>query len=334
MKKIALCGAIAIASLYGAWQFQSGKTPEQTTGQTTRVLSTTGSTPTVSASNTQRQLSAPYNQQATPPEPLNLQKRFASATDLGAAYREFASLSSNNTEAIYYQAITSLICVNYSGEMLKAVDSLVKQEVSEVLARKRADSLRRLKTACQNMPQDALDFSFRKAIKDAASKGDLKGRAVLIGADMPLSESEYRTAALTAEALAYSRDPIVFDNLGSYFEARDGLAEWQMQGIDSTMSGKEMGAAFRLLACDFGFDCGPTSFDNLAACARLGRCDFRDRVSEYQNNRFTPEAFNKVQRVKDFVGQGLASRTWPADFWSGREKVHGSFSGSKPSPKG
>lgn len=317
MKKIALFSVIAIVFVLGVWHFQSSKTGEPTKSEVTRSLSSPESKSTSLASNAQTQPSTSATQQVVPPEPLNLQKRFASATDLGTAYREFASLSASNPEAIYYQAITSLICVNFSGEMLKAVESMAKQEGSEVVAKKRADSLRRLKTACQNMPPEALDFSFRKAIKDAASKGDLKGRAVLLGADMPKSEGEYRTAALAAEALAYSRDPIVFENLGNYFEARDGLAQWQLQGIDTTVTGKEMSAAFRMLACDFGFDCSANSFDNLAACARLGRCDLRDRVSDYQSNQFTPEGFNKVQRIKDLVGQGLASRSWPADFWGG-----------------
>ena len=255
----------------------------------------------------------------------SLHARFVGAKDLGAAYNEFGALAVTNPDAIYYQALSSLICMNFSGGVLKSLEASVEQDPLTQVGKRRSEALGKLKTACATMPPSAHDFRFQRAMIDAASRGDPKGIAVLLGMELPTSEADYKTASKSAESLAYSRDPVVFANLGHYFERRDGLAQWQIPGVEGNTSGKEVAAAFHLFACDLGDDCSATSFNQLAICARMGQCDYRDRFADFQRNKLTPDAYDRVQRIRDVIGDGLTSRTWPIAFWIGVEKVPGTM---------
>lgn len=275
----------------------------------------------IMSSTTPVQSTHPTSSSATPtwepsasPTPSPLYRRFTKATNLGAAYIEFAAMAQGNPEAEFFQATVFLACSNYVGLVLASTE---KNLDKDKLDSKRLVALNKLKTSCSDLPTEAFKTSWVDLLRDAATRGDAKAKATLLLTDNPKNQSEYLVAMRDAQTLANTKDPVVLDGLAGYFDSRDSLLQWRIPGVEGTVSGAEMGMAFRLAACDYGLDCSANTPEALAACARAGRCDYVDRQSDIQNQLMTPNAFNRAQAVRSVIAQGLATRNWPDGFWSG-----------------
>jgi hypothetical protein len=70
--------------------------------------------------------------------------------------------------------------------------------------------------------------------------------------------------------------------------------------------------AWRLAACSWGADCGPTHHDLRAACLAQAVCNSPSYVEYLQQHQYSPENFQRLQQLANFITNSVASRNWEA----------------------
>ena len=245
--------------------------------------------------------------------PSALYDKFKNAKDLGAAYAELTVLAKTDPEAQYLQGKILEVCTTFQGPTLQRLEERIEKGPSSP---ERKAAAAALALNCKGVPAQASKVSSSELIREAASRGDAKSKAYLFRfEDIGVGEKSISDTN-TVRELALSQDPVVLNNLDGYFQVRNNKLLWTIPGVEGTVSGAEMANAFKLVACDLGYDCSITSMDAQIACAYRGYCD-GDRVAQIQNNLVSPTGFNRLQEIRKAILLGFSTGRWPDGFWSG-----------------
>ncbi len=244
-----------------------------------------------------------------------LYEKFRNAKDLGVAYAEFAALAKTDPEAQYFQAKILELCTVFQGPILERLEERIEKSSSPPERKAAAEAL---KSNCKDVPARTAKVSSGALIQEAAVRGDAKSRAHIFRfEDIGVGEKSISDTQSVRE-LALSQDPVVLNNLDGYFQVRNKKLLWNIPGVEGTVSGAEMSTAFKLVACDLGYDCSVTSIDAQIACAYRGYCD-GDRVAQIQNNLVSPTGFGRVQEIRKAILLSFSTGRWPDGFWSGSD---------------
>lgn len=247
-------------------------------------------------------------------------QEYLGSRDLYATFKKF-SADKLNPEARYFAAAALQNCVHFTPGSAGILRAKIAKESGGALATTRVDSLNRLQTECANFPQDFWrEANPWKSLEDAATSGDPKSKAALLARNEPASANDFLKLAAEAQDLVSTKDPVVIDNLASYFDERNQFATWQIPQIPGAVSGNQIAAAMRLAACDFGYDCDGNSREIAAGCVRFARCDMSNRESAFQHYVATPEEYSRVLALRELIVNGISNGRWPEGFWTGSRR--------------
>jgi hypothetical protein len=242
---------------------------------------------------------------------------FVDSTDFAQTLRDLLAQVSN-PEASYLASQIIRRCANvWLPESLDRQRKSIGTELAGDLARRRVKALDAEIYRCRNMTKADFIVPFQDLIKRAALAGDPKALARELGVENAKSDEDDLSAAKAAQRLASLRDPLVIQNLSAYFDTRDSSHRWPLESSMDLVSGKDLGMAWRLAACEYGADCSMQSEELVALCVHKGQCNAEDRVSLYSRYAATPEQFARVLQLRQMILVGLATNQWPPGMWQG-----------------
>lgn len=233
---------------------------------------------------------------------------------LAQAFRKLESLQ-NAPDARYFMGYIATHCSNYSAEMEEAVSKHIREQSSGTLRDQRLAALAARMKDCAGVPR----VDGQKFYLEAADAGSAKAIAYQLVNKPPFDLAEVALKAQQAQALAALQDPAVLSELAAYFNNRNNGYVWRLPNIDGDIQGSEIADAMRLAACDLGDDCSPQSYLEQINCYRNSLCGM-DRATRYQQALYSPEAFARVNLIREQILVGVRLNTWPDGFWFGNRK--------------
>lgn len=250
-------------------------------------------------------------QSASPSAPVikqsadsNAAASFSKANDLETYEESVAgdrSLGPLTKAKIISECLMFKIRPNFAAEILsERISPRIKDPgVVERHAKSLAGRCARVDSA-QLTRRDMLD-----AYAESAKEGNPEAKAFLLKYDALISrlgenaEGSAADIATLAKSLAQTRDP------GAVFELAGLFGEGSL--IHGPASGSaEAAAAWMLVACDLGYDCGPDSAIVRGSCLFGGLyCDAGGLEENMRLWQFSPDSFEFVRELRRKIYQGI-----------------------------
>lgn len=176
-----------------------------------------------------------------------------------------------------------------------------------------------------------------KLLADAASTGDAKAQARLAfppmtngpnGAQMKLSDDQFRTL----QSAIASRDPEAIMIAGTALSNTYDDAVLRLGPDQAELSPRASLEAWRLMACEYGMDCGPDNLWLQQGCVEVGHCaasTVQDQVFYYG---VSPYESQLIDQYRQIFRNAVANNDWSALQLSRQLNTGGSRFYAMPSP--
>jgi hypothetical protein len=274
---------------------------------------------------------APAREMQRPaPAPLNpatktlsaIAGEFEKAKDLKALYDRL--LNAATPEAKYYAAKAIQECIEQRRNPVEALRRDFEQKVAptDTTYNLRSAALDRIsEDRCAGFSSTFLnEANYRQMVAQAAEQGDIRARIAQLQAGLPqrlaAGESGGRSATLTNEELlllrdaALSEDPDVYRRLANWWllwQRTDGVRAGPNQ---ETVNGAAWSAAWSLLACENGLDCGPGNRYLNMQCASQGFCGASDLTAYLQQFGLSPYQYQQAINYRETIRSAIEQRQW------------------------
>lgn len=280
--------------------------------------------PSPAASSANSPAMAPVTLTPAQLEKRRLAEEYDKATDLKALYDKYANSSDPAQRYIAAKALMECAdAVRNKGRttfLQNQRDVRVSQTDPKASQRNAAfDTL--LADRCSGFPADQLTpAAVTAAMTEAARMGDPAARAAQARADINAriaaaarNRSQY---SLTENDLAAiqdsikSRDPEALRQIadfGTLWNRADGLRVGPDQSMPSAGAWR---AAWQMLACEGGLDCGADHRDVLTACAMEGACGAPNYQTYLQQFAQSPYAYQETQRYQALIRSAIEQGRW------------------------
>lgn len=271
----------------------------------------------------------PSNSSTATLTPLQLEKRrlaaeYDKATDLKAIYDKYAN--SNDPAQRYIAAKALMECAEATRQRGR-VNYLQTQRDVRVsptdpkLAQRTAAFDALVADRCQGFSAEQLTpAAINAAMAEAARMGDPAARAAQarseINSRIAAAARERRQYTLTESDLSNlqesirSKDPEAFRQIadfGTLWNRAEGLRVGPDQSAPSAGSWR---AAWQMLACDGGSNCGTEHRDVLAACALDGACGAPNYQAYLQQFAQSPYHYQETLRYQALIRSAIEQGRW------------------------
>jgi hypothetical protein len=176
-----------------------------------------------------------------------------------------------------------------------------------------------------------------KLLADAAKDGDPKAQARLAapamtngpnGSKMTITDDQYRAL----QAAIASRDPEAITIAGTALSNTFDDAVFRIGPTQDELSNRASMEAWRLVACEYGMECGPDSPSLATACVYAGHCaanTVQDQVFYYG---VSPYDAQLIDQYRQLFRNAVANNDWSGLALSRQPNTSGSrfFFGSSP----
>ena len=174
-----------------------------------------------------------------------------------------------------------------------------------------------------------------KLLADAAAAGDPKAKALLAAKDlnMPHGDVSIADAQLrTYQEAVASRDPEAILIAGAALSStyRDEVTE--IGPNHDEMQGRAAYEAWRLVACEFGLECGPNSRQLQSACAFNGQCAASTVPDAVYYYGVTPYEAQLVEQYRQVFRNAASNNDWTGITFARRPNTSGMRFIFGPSP--
>lgn len=247
---------------------------------------------------------------------------FDKAKDLKVLYDRLSNTAT--PEAKYYAAKAIQECLEQRRIPVEALrrDFELRVAPTDPTYHLRAAALERIsEDRCAGFSSTFLnDANYRQMIAQAAEQGDIRARIAQFQAGLPqrltAGESGGRSATLTNDELsllrdaALSEDPDVYRRLAHWWllwQRTDGMHAGPNQ---ETVNGAAWSAAWSLLACENGLDCGSGSRYLNLQCASQGFCGASDLTAYLQQFGLSPYQYQQAINYRETIRSAIEQRRW------------------------
>lgn len=287
------------------------------------------SSPTGSSVSTPAPSAAPVAVPATPLTPAQQEKRrlaaeFDKATDLKALYDKYAN--STDPAQRYIAAKALMECAEATRQRGRTTFLQNQREVRVSATDPKAtqrnaafDAL--LADRCSGFtPEQLAPAAINAAMAEAARMGDPAARAVQarteINGRIAAAARQRQQYAMTESDLSAlqdaikSRDPEALRQIGDFgtlWNRADGLRVGPDQSAPSAGAWR---AAWQMLACEGGLDCGAEHRDVLSACALEGACGAPNYQAYLQQFAQSPYQYQETLRFQELIRSAIEQGRW------------------------
>lgn len=274
-------------------------------------------------------VAAPAPARATPLTPAQLEKRrlaeeFDKSTDLKALYDKFAN--SSDPAQRYIAAKALMECAEASRQRGRTTflqnqrDVRVSATDPKATQRNAAfDAL--LADRCQGFsPEQLTPAAINAAMAEAARMGDPAARAAQarteINARIGAAARQRQQYTMTESDLnalqdaIKSRDPEALRQIGDFgtlWNRADGLRVGPDQSAPSAGAWR---AAWQMMACEGGLNCGAEHRDVLTACALEGACGAPNYQAYLQQFAQSPYHYQETLRYQELIRSAIEQGRW------------------------
>lgn len=247
---------------------------------------------------------------------------FEKAKDLKAIYDRLSNAAT--PEAKYYAAKAIQECIEQRRNPVEALRRDIEQRVAttDPTYNLRSAALDRIsEDRCAGFSSTFLnDANYRQMVAQAADQGDIRARIAQLQAGLPqrlaAGESGGRSATLTNEELLLLRDAALSEDPDVYRRLANWWLLWQRtEGVragpnQETVNGAAWSAAWSLLACENGLDCGPGNRYLNTQCASQGFCGASDLTAYLQQFGLSPYQYQQAISYRETIRSAIEQRQW------------------------
>ncbi len=246
------------------------------------------------------------------PVPLNqptIAAELLHSTDVRATYEKYKSVKDPTGEVSYFLSTAVDDCTPFIGktpgqvgDSMNALGRPIDSPNREKLIRKLIDRCKgfsgwnplAVRDHYEKLRQRALDAGYPAAVAQ-----DLEFRMAKEGTD--------KTDATAISLLSRGVDDGVVKGIYSYLLARNGNAWLKEQGDPSAVQ-----AAWMLLQCNMGADCGAMSRGATIACLYYGECETQDTLSSLPAMYpvLDPVQLQSAISIETTLGNAIRDRDW------------------------
>lgn len=299
-----LFGGLAVASWF-AWTFVFNKEPAVIESVLPQGSVPAASSAVAALPKQQRQLAAPWPQQATDNRVL-LARELAGATD----YRVFAlnALRRPDLGGISYAGYVIGLCRVYG--TLRAASGLQDRNSIPYDAReestlyaKRVGYMQAMEQRCASFSPEELSFDENLKLAGRGKQERDKHALIKEQYDAALQSGDESARLRAAAEVLAARDPLLLANMSQKIAiGRDsGRMGYTLDGVFYPVNSEEGGSlhvALDLLPCKFGLPCDSTDVNVVQACITHSQC-FTNK-EEFLTSELSPE---NRRRVADFLSR-------------------------------
>lgn len=143
-----------------------------------------------------------------------------------------------------------------------------------------------------------------KAIEGIKSSGDAASKPLLMTPDPSQEHIGKLTRALS------SGDPSIVISLGPTLGQAFENGQFVFGPNQEPLTLELKRAMWPLLACQIGYDCGPTNYTLQSLCSQLGHCEIVDLESYYRASRFSASDIAQYEKLKPLFLEAMRSGDW------------------------
>lgn len=252
------------------------------------------------------------------PAPKKVDQRFSivnefrNAKSMKAFYDKYSSpIYANDGAAAFYRAEALKKCAGWAKfPVEKMAPSMIASDwntSADPTTQQRVQAMSAQVQQCAGLI-DAGDEKLIQSLVDQAIQLNDPAATAASLADLARSGKKEEAESIARQLLQNPNADLV-QGLVTYFAKRED--PWPFGDIDVSKPGMR-GDAWRLAACAWGADCGPSNNDIRTGCVMSGSCRAATYQDYLQRYRYTPADFERLQQAANHITSSVAAQNWAA----------------------
>ena len=238
---------------------------------------------------------------------------YANTASLKAFFDKYKDAPTNSTER-YLAEIAFQRCA-YVG--IVGPDKYLRSSLAKLERSQASDEERRLyRNATDRFVARCKDFHGAMSGEQLKERNAQLLRFPALEAQADQLAERIRTTGINgfradADKLLITNNPLVMVSLSAAWEEAIRRDRGEFSGrLFSDLPADVAAAAWRLAACEMGWECGTENELVVEACLTAGQCNAASLNDLYQKYLFSPERYNQITKARDGILFGLRTKNY------------------------